>query len=201
MVSAINEAAQSGLSNKVKEAILDCFRNVAWLNGTDGKESFDALLEALNISDFYDTWKWTYPGNLYKYNGTPSYLEGSSTDGVLLDNSTTSARIKRSMFTNRGKLAAVERVAISGDVFPIPIPSGATSVSATINPSTMQVLLQQWKLQGNVYKLINMSAWCTGTATLNLSPSPDKFLCVNIRYNSSASVFQTEPQGFEITFQ
>lgn len=191
----------NGLSDEVKEAILNCFRNVAWLNGTDGKESFNALLEAFGMSDFYNTWEWSYPGNLNMYKGTPSFLNGSSTDGVLFNNSQIYAKNKRTVFVNKGKLAVVEDVAVSGDMFPIPIPSGATSISATINPSNMQVLLQRWRLQGDVYKLDGISPWQTGTATLSFSSAHDTFICVNIRYDSSQSVFPTEPQGFEITFE
>ncbi len=51
LVGAINEAAQSGgsgsgLTEDVKQALLDCFENVAWIND-DGQTYYDALEDAL----------------------------------------------------------------------------------------------------------------------------------------------------------
>ena len=56
LVSAINEAAQSGLSDAAKSALLACFDNVAW-EGTDGSSYVDALRNALGLDI------WTYDWN------------------------------------------------------------------------------------------------------------------------------------------
>ena len=164
-------------------------------------EGLSAPFDVDGVVDFYNIFEWAYPGNLDMYKGTPSFLSGSDTDGVWFRNSSAYINNKRTVFVNKGKLAVVEEVAVTGDIFPIPIPSAATSVSATINPSTMQVLLQRWVLHGDVYKLDGISSWQTGTATLNFSSASDAFICVNIRYNSQQAVFPTEPQGFEMTFE
>jgi len=46
LVSAINEASQSGLSDAVKRALLNCFANIPWFGG-EGSEYYNALESAL----------------------------------------------------------------------------------------------------------------------------------------------------------
>ena len=74
LVSAINEAAQtdgsgSGLTAEVKEALLVCFRNVAWINDK-GQDYYDSLEEALypptNITRI--TAVYTQVSPVYAYN-------------------------------------------------------------------------------------------------------------------------------------
>ena len=53
LVSAINEAAQSGgsstgITNAVKQALLACFENVAWAT-EDGQDYYDALLASMEV--------------------------------------------------------------------------------------------------------------------------------------------------------
>lgn len=51
IVSAINEAARSGITDEVKVALLACFEKVAWING-HGQDYYDALENALYPSDY-----------------------------------------------------------------------------------------------------------------------------------------------------
>jgi len=51
IVSAINEAARSGITDEVKVALLACFAKVAWING-HGQDYYDALENALYPSDY-----------------------------------------------------------------------------------------------------------------------------------------------------
>lgn len=87
IVAAINEANQhgsgSGLTDDIKEALLDCFANVAWI-GSDGQDYYDALEEALyphadllSISAVY-----TQTGKVY----TDSTLDSLRTDLVVTAN-------------------------------------------------------------------------------------------------------------------
>ena len=55
LVAAINEAAQSGLSDAAKSALLACFDNVAW-EGTDGSSYVDALRNAFGL----DIWAYDW---------------------------------------------------------------------------------------------------------------------------------------------
>ena len=201
LVSAINEAARSGLSDEAKEAILDCFRNVAWLNEPDGEESFEALLEAFDMSDFYNTWEWSYPGELVMGKATPAFLAESQTDGILYKNDAATQKIRRFPTVNRGKLKCVESTEVSEDFYPIPIPKEATSVTVTIAPATMGVFLIRWALQGGVYKILGSKLWTDGTSTMSFDAASDTFLSINVRYNSSNAQFTTEPQSLEITFE
>ena len=75
LVSAINKAAQSGLSDMVKQALLVCFDHVAWGND-NGQNYYDALesalypqgdLEVISISATY-----TQSGNVYPDTGLES---------------------------------------------------------------------------------------------------------------------------------
>lgn len=47
LVSAINEAAKSGLTDEAKDALLDCFEKVAWKSETIGRIAYNALRDAL----------------------------------------------------------------------------------------------------------------------------------------------------------
>lgn len=55
LVSAINEAAQSGLSDAAKLALVACFDNVGW-KGTDGSLYIDELKSALGL----ETWNYDW---------------------------------------------------------------------------------------------------------------------------------------------
>ena len=193
--------ASNGLSDDVKEAILDCFRNVPWFNDDVGKASFEALLEAFGMSDFYNTWEWSYPGELVMGKATPAFLAGSETDGILYKNDAATQKIRRFPVVNRGKLKCVESTEVSEDFYPIPIPKEATSVTVTIAPATMGLFLIRWVLQGGVYKIEKSVLWTNGTSTMTFDAASDTFLSINVRYNSSNAEFTTEPQSLEITFE
>lgn len=62
LVSAINEAAQSGLSNDVKNAILAAFDKVAWSDGR-GQDYYDGLEAALYPNISHDVHGWFYEFN------------------------------------------------------------------------------------------------------------------------------------------
>ena len=69
LVSAINEAAQSGLSDAAKAALLNCFERVAWVD-EHGQDYYDALYQAL-----YDEWD---DGYVWLYRPTDGLLSEQS---------------------------------------------------------------------------------------------------------------------------
>lgn len=85
------------------------------------------------------------------------------------------------------------------DYFAIPIKSGASKIRALITPSSMVIGISQWSIVSGKYYYLSSSGWQTGSWTGNIT-SGATHLLINCKYNSSGSVFSTEPSELEIVF-
>lgn len=190
--------ASNGLSDEVKEAILDCFRNVAWLDKTDGKESFNALLEAFGTSDFYNTWEWTCPSSLTimkKAGGNPN--DNNIPTRITINDS----EQRRTITCKRGK-APYYYNGVRSEYYPVPIPSAAKKFRISSSLSGTFAYVHTIRFNGESYGdsiTENRVTWTQLPIEKTLENTGNLFMIVNLKYTSSGTNFPSEP-NVAITF-
>lgn len=92
---------------------------------------------------------------------------------------------------------------VYSNMFPIPIPDDATTMTVSITPAT-----QYWggsilatNGDGSVSYLSSVgSGWTQGTATVQLPEGIDRLYAVNTKYDSAGTSYPTNPTNFVVTF-
>ena len=205
--------ASNGLSDEVKEAILDCFRNVYWFNGTDGKESYNALLEAFGMNDFYNKWQWdSDEGSIWAYLGScdPNQSNTEQYPSRTSYNSVISTR--RTIAATKGKAPyyVLNQSAVKSSFYPIPIPKTAGKYRISLAPDSTDyyVFVHVVKLYGSYYGdsiAEYKTTWtrCSSTNPVekSLPDNPgDLFLICNVKLSSAGTSTPPDPSKVSITF-
>ena len=188
---------EPGLSQEAKDALLACFRHVAFLD--NDADYYHDLESALSEEKQYQ--KEQYPGRISSFNGTPVFLSDSSTDGILLNNGPGNVLTRRFFGMNTGKYALQVLNPIEGNAYPIAVPTDFSSIHVSIAPSPMEILIQLWQYDAaeNVYKIVKLSNW--GQSVLMTFESADNlFLAVNARADRSNGKFLEEPSNVSVLF-
>lgn len=207
LVSAINEAAQSGLSDEIKEVLLECIAHVYWDDNL-GETHYTNLENAL-YGVPTEIWSWST-----EYSGAGRLKKG----GVVYDKSVNGERKgfiydimdnRFGIYTDKGKQCA------NGsddnpvpDVFPIPIPSTATKVTITVTPATDYLFGYIGKYvrgsgggTGYDYNIINESPSWThkGTYECTFEAQKDLFLGYNGKKEDGSNYTSAERNNRVVT--
>ena len=136
LVSAINEVAQRGLSDEVKEALLECLAHVYWDDNL-GETHYANIENALNGTPT-EIWSWSteYTGKGRLKKGYP--VMDKTINGNHKGFQYPAGDTRFGIYTDSGKQCAIDNYTGNEvvDVFPIPIPSTATKVTLTVTPAT-----------------------------------------------------------------
>jgi len=214
LVSAINETAQSGLSDEAKAALLACFDHVVWHG--EGDDYYNNLRRTLYREDpFYDTWEWssqaTGAGALTRMPAGCSESLVDNTKGIFYNNTSTNIQNnkRRSFLVAKGK-ATVKAAGSEVAYYPIPIPKTATKATVTITPSSQQIGVYIFKLGDvassdgyhyDVYPQTPATSWTTGECVVEFAASEDLFLALQCRVSASGAYSASTEPNLTIVFE
>ena len=88
------------------------------------------------------------------------------------------------------------------DMYPIPVPSGATTAKVDITPNTQYFALQNFSYNttDNLYTRIADSGWKTSGTIITLDSSAD-FVTLGLKYDSAGTSYPVVPTDVTITFE
>jgi hypothetical protein len=195
LVSAINEAARSGLSDEVKEAILACFRNVPWIDGDSCYANLEAVFGVVR-------YEWTYPSQnvIMLHAGASPNMNNVLSRATLAD-----SEARRTIVYTYGE-APYYYNGEASNYYPIPVPADATKVKVEMPPSNEYVYMHTVRLNGSAYGdsiVDNRVTWTqltNGVLEKTITNPGNLFLMLNIKYDNSNSAFPSEPSRVKITF-
>lgn len=196
------------LVEDIKDALLACFENVAWKNGKNGEDYYDALEAALSggEDEFYNTYEWSLSDNLSITSGTSTV---DTTTGDLWINVTNGgANLKRRKVAtvSKGKKPYVDYTTRQSiGVYPVPVPRDA--VSCTITTSNTK----DYNIGAEMYiydKINNKYIKTEGTRTTIAGPTvswtfnkrKNGFMMVLFSRPNNADFATGEPSSVSITF-
>lgn len=181
-------------NNNANTALLDCFKHVAWVD-QHGKSYYDALENALFAleDNYYNTKEWNTNNLLVvnnqlagNYNGTMGFSDHSDT--------------RRGFFARKGKKGILEYNTLEQtNYYPIPVPKNATKCTVTINEQNIYLSVKKWHYypDTNSYSTSYFdSGWQTSPFILDLTPSNNEFITINIKNGSAGTAsFTQDPTG------
>lgn len=88
------------------------------------------------------------------------------------------------------------------DIYPIPVPSGATTVRVDITPNTQYFALQEFSYNAtdNLYTKLVDNGWKTSGTTITLQSDAD-FVTINLKYDNAGTSYPVVPTDVAITFE
>lgn len=184
----VNKIYNDGTSSQISDYSLE-----GTLEAGDNTISVLArgIRASVNVNDvieFNEILVWDYPnGHLEKYDGGLDCVEGA------LEINDTATR--KTFMTRHGDNAII------GSYYPIPIPSTASRVTITLQPSTQYVSAQILSYKNGAYTVKKNIGWVAGSYTGNFTAGANQYICINIKENEEGtSRFVIEPTSFIITF-
>ena len=187
--------AMEGLTNDIKEALIACFDNVAWANER-GDASYESLKNALGIVYKYDL--SLSNGLVEKHVGG---IGSNSNHSMCLDNG-----VNRRTYTySEGVIPFFDKETDTPlNVYPIPVPPDAVSVTITITPNTQYIFAAIRKLTSDrtdYSSTIGSIPYTAGSGTINIVRDDErKYLFILSKYNNAGSSYPTEPTDLRIVF-
>lgn len=157
------------------------------------------------VVDFYNIWEWnsTYTG-AGKLTRTPARAseftyQGTTKKGILYNTDLIAGNNNRGFATLRGKAPMVtqDNVTLSG-FYPIPVPSTATKLTASVTPNTQRLSVMLFQYDPNnqtpaPYSRLGSIAWHTGSQEVTFSAASNLFIAFNCSVDSSFSQYTVEP--------
>lgn len=187
--------AREGLTNDIKEALIACFDNVAWADER-GSASYESLKNALGIVYKYDL--SLSNGLVEKHVGG---ISANSNHNFCLDNG-----VNRRTYTySEGVIPFFDiETDTPLNVYPIPVPPNAVSVTITITPNTQYIFAAIRKLTSDrtdYSSTIGSIPYTAGSGTINIVRDDErKYLFILSKYNNAGSSYKTEPTDLRIVF-
>lgn len=157
------------------------------------------------VIDFYNISSWSYPdGGILIANATAQMF-----DKIIAQNTfrvpclNYNGTNRRAPYVTHGKIPFVDAQGNELDGrYPIPVPDGATGITATVVPSSSYLNIRPYQYDDvNGYNSISETGWKQGTATrAGLDSSLKYFFHINIKYDAAGQSYPTEPTSISITF-
>jgi len=195
----------SGLSEDAKQALLACFRHVAWTD-EHGQDYYDALASALSGGDT-GVWEWEWTptgGNLTKLDGS---ITINNSKACINSTNNTMRTTRRAFCAKEGIDPYIDTVTLeSRGVYPIPIPKTANKVTLSISPSERQVFgyLCKYDSVNNTYSNMGSSSdtisFTNGSGSLEFTPNTYQYLLAGTRHSASGT-YTEEPTGYNVLFE
>ena len=188
------------MTDDVKEALLVCFRNIAW-SAQDYGDIIKDLEDAFNgnYDGFFNTWEWNLGDNIVKQSA------GCDIDtNYKLDINYNANR--RTLVTTKGRFPLNKHDGTGESIYyPIPVPRNANKAVITWAPSTQYANCTTLyyigdgkydRLRGSVF------GWTTGGRLEVPLYQTDciRVMCINIKYNQAGTSYPTEPSAFNVKF-
>lgn len=152
------------------------------------------------VIDYYDIWSWSTDSNLILYGGgSGNFLS----DGVNVPAYYAINGTRASAWAERGlsevKAVPGETTATPGEeLYPIPVPDGATTATFTVTPNTYYGSIRQW-VYNNGWSMGSQTGWQLGTGTLTLAEATGRYLTINVKFNSGGTSGSL-PTNISVTF-
>lgn len=152
------------------------------------------------VVDYYDIWSWDTDSNLILYEGgSGNFLS----DGVNVPAYYTINGTRASAWAERGrsevKAVPGETSAAQGEeLYPIPVPDGATTATVVVTPNTCYANIRQW-VYANGWAMGSQTGWKLGTGTLELAEATGRYLNINVKFNSGGTAGSL-PTNISVTF-
>ena len=155
---------------------------------------YDELITSFAVSaiDFYNIWEWDYSDaaalRMTRNNGAAgTYDAGSSAEyryAPYFDGDSTAART--AFYVSKGKTGAYvvskSGAEITPNMFLIPIPETATSVTAEITPSSQYLAVGRWVYKGNgKWERGAETGWQQGSGTLAFDAAQNQYISINCK--------------------
>lgn len=153
-------------------------------------------------------YSWSFAnGDLQIENASPST---GSTNGIYLNKSSTSARTRRAFVVDRGTVPFMQTTDSGSTfnptdppVYPIPVPSDATSITVSITPTARYVAYRGLTLNNNEYAMVtgSDSGYQQSTATTSFTAGAWEYIYLQSKYDSgSSTTYSTDPTEVTVVF-
>ena len=174
----------------------------ATARGNIGAVEIDIEGTALVIgggTDFYDQWAWSSVagGNAHLTRLQYGVIDAAGTDGHIIiqiqDHNTNNKR--RSFAVMRGVTPMQSKVTgEASDYYPIPVPAGATKVTATLSDANQYCAVYVMRPVGDgQYDAVTPASWQQGVNTVTFTAGEGLVVFFNCKYDSAGS--QVYPSG------
>ncbi len=189
-----------GLNNDIKDALLECFKNVAWADDESGEACYKVIQNA--IYPDLEKWTWKYTDNDFvKLNGTWTFE--SAEEGIIRYSTVSPYNKSTRVFLSRtGKSRKVENT--SPDLYPIPVPTFANKATLSVTPSSAyaRFSLLRYDASNNKYVMVQGRAWVQGSFTMNFSAGDNLYVMPYVKAAENGSTaFATEPTEVTLIFE
>lgn len=166
-------------------------------------------VDITGVVDFYNIWEWSSDATgVNALSRMPSNSAEKIVDGVRrgieYGSGIERQNNRRSFCVDRGKMPIINQSGQATEFYPVPIPYGATKLTATITPNTQQFASYVYRYEGDVnpdgynYLMVAPSSisWKTGTDVVEFPAGENLFVGFNCRKNASSEQYtsETEPK-------